>query len=123
MFPAYPYLALNGPKNSGKSTVMRVMQPLTFDHYTRLIMHLVGGYFALHLVAPELFLRLRAAEEVCREFGRAHVIKDVLGFLELLSLVDHLGGQAVVQSAIAVILEDGKILSGSCHCFRKQSVP
>jgi hypothetical protein len=31
MFPAYPYLALNGPKNSGKSTVMRVMQPLAFN--------------------------------------------------------------------------------------------
>lgn len=26
MFPAYPYLALNGPKNSGKSTVLRVAQ-------------------------------------------------------------------------------------------------
>lgn len=31
MFPAYPYLALNGPKNSGKSTVIRVMQPLAFN--------------------------------------------------------------------------------------------
>jgi hypothetical protein len=31
LFPAYPYLALNGPKNSGKSTVMRVMQPLAFN--------------------------------------------------------------------------------------------
>ena len=31
IFPAYPYLALNGPKNSGKSTVMRVMQPLAFN--------------------------------------------------------------------------------------------
>jgi hypothetical protein len=31
MFPAYPYLALNGPKNSGKSTVMRVLQPLAFN--------------------------------------------------------------------------------------------
>ncbi len=31
MFPAYPYLALNGPKNSGKSTVMRVLQPLCFN--------------------------------------------------------------------------------------------
>ncbi len=31
MFPAYPYLALNGPKNSGKSTVLRVAQPLAFN--------------------------------------------------------------------------------------------
>ncbi len=31
LFPAYPYLALNGPKNSGKSTVMRVLQPLCFN--------------------------------------------------------------------------------------------
>jgi hypothetical protein len=31
MFPAYPYLALNGPKNSGKSTVLRVLQPLAFN--------------------------------------------------------------------------------------------
>lgn len=31
MFPAYPYLALNGPKNSGKSTVLRVIQPLAFN--------------------------------------------------------------------------------------------
>ena len=34
MFPAYPYLALNGPKNSGKSTVMHVMQPLAFNMVT-----------------------------------------------------------------------------------------
>ncbi|MBK9748965.1 MAG: hypothetical protein J0M07_29845 [Anaerolineae bacterium] len=34
MFPAYPYLALNGPKNSGKSTVMRVLQPLAFNMVT-----------------------------------------------------------------------------------------
>ena len=31
MFPAFPYLALTGPKNSGKSTVLRVMQPLAFN--------------------------------------------------------------------------------------------
>lgn len=31
MFPAYPYLALNGPKNSSKSTVLRVTQPLAFN--------------------------------------------------------------------------------------------
>jgi hypothetical protein len=34
MFPAYHYLALNGPKNSGKSTVMRVLQPLAFNMVT-----------------------------------------------------------------------------------------
>jgi hypothetical protein len=34
MFPAYPYLALNGPKNSGKSTVMRVLKPLGFNMIT-----------------------------------------------------------------------------------------
>jgi hypothetical protein len=33
-FPAYPYLALNGPKNSGKSTVLRVVQPLAFNMVT-----------------------------------------------------------------------------------------
>jgi hypothetical protein len=31
LFPAYPYLALNGPKNSGKSTVLRVLQPIAFN--------------------------------------------------------------------------------------------
>jgi len=31
MFPAYPYLALNGPKNSGKSSVLQVAQPLAFN--------------------------------------------------------------------------------------------
>jgi hypothetical protein len=34
MFPAYPYLALHGPKNSGKSTVLRVLQPLAFNMVT-----------------------------------------------------------------------------------------
>ncbi len=34
MFPAYPYVALNGPKNSGKSTVLRVLQPLAFNMVT-----------------------------------------------------------------------------------------
>jgi hypothetical protein len=34
MFPAYPYVALNGPKNSGKSTVLRVLQPIAFNMIT-----------------------------------------------------------------------------------------
>ncbi len=34
MFPAYPYLVLNGPKNSGKSTVLRLLQPLAFNMIT-----------------------------------------------------------------------------------------
>ena len=34
LFPAYPYLALNGPKGSGKSTVLRVLQPLAFNMVT-----------------------------------------------------------------------------------------
>ncbi len=34
LFPAYPYLALSGPKNSGKSTVLRVLQPLAFNMVT-----------------------------------------------------------------------------------------
>jgi hypothetical protein len=34
MFPAYPYLALNGPKNSGKSTVLRILQPVAFNMVT-----------------------------------------------------------------------------------------
>ncbi len=34
LFPAYPYLALNGPKNSGKSTVLRVLQPIAFNMVT-----------------------------------------------------------------------------------------
>lgn len=34
MFPAFPYVALNGPKNSGKSTVLRVLQPLAFNMIT-----------------------------------------------------------------------------------------
>ena len=34
MFAAYPYLALNGPKNSGKSTVLNVTKPLAFNMIT-----------------------------------------------------------------------------------------
>jgi DNA primase len=34
LFPAYPYLALNGPKNSGKSTVLRALQPIAFNMVT-----------------------------------------------------------------------------------------
>jgi hypothetical protein len=34
LFPAFPYLALSGPKNSGKSTVLRVLQPLAFNMVT-----------------------------------------------------------------------------------------
>jgi hypothetical protein len=34
MFPAYPYLTLNGPKNSGKSTVLHLLQPLAFNMIT-----------------------------------------------------------------------------------------
>ena len=34
LFPAFPYLALNGPKGSGKSTVLRVLQPLAFNMVT-----------------------------------------------------------------------------------------
>ncbi len=34
LLPAFPYLALNGPKGSGKSTVLRVLQPLAFNMVT-----------------------------------------------------------------------------------------
>ncbi|MCI0711845.1 MAG: toprim domain-containing protein [Chloroflexi bacterium] len=34
LFMAYPYLALNGPKNSGKSTVLNVAKPLGFNMIT-----------------------------------------------------------------------------------------
>ena len=34
LFPAFPYLALNGPKGSGKSTVLRVLQSLAFNMVT-----------------------------------------------------------------------------------------
>ena len=34
LFPAFPYLALNGPKGSGKSTMLRVLQPLAFNVVT-----------------------------------------------------------------------------------------
>jgi hypothetical protein len=56
-------------------------------------MHLVGGFFALHLVAPQPFFRLRPAEAIRCQFSCAHVVEEVLTFLELLPLVDHLGGQ------------------------------
>ncbi len=34
LFVAYPYLALNGPKNSGKSTVLNAAKPLAFNMIT-----------------------------------------------------------------------------------------
>ena len=34
LFPAFPYLSLNGPKGTGKSTVLRVLQPLAFNMVT-----------------------------------------------------------------------------------------
>jgi DNA primase len=34
LFGAYPYLALNGPKNSGKSTLLTVAKPLAFNMLT-----------------------------------------------------------------------------------------
>jgi hypothetical protein len=34
VFLAYPYLTLNGPKSSGKSTVLRLLQPLGFNMIT-----------------------------------------------------------------------------------------
>ena len=34
MFSAYPYIALNGPKNSGKSTVLSIAKPLAFNMIT-----------------------------------------------------------------------------------------
>ena len=82
-------------------------------------MHGIRRIFTLDLVAPQFLFGLRAAKQVCGQLGGSHVIEDVLAFLKLFALVNGFGGQTVIQSAIAVILEHREVLSGDhARCFR-----
>ena len=70
-------------------------------------MRLVRLVLAGDALAADLFLRLRGPEDVCRQFGTAHVIENMPGFLQAFTLVDVLHGQAAVQPLVAMVLEDG----------------
>jgi hypothetical protein len=67
----------------------------------------IGGGFALDFVAAEFFFSLSGAEEIGGEFSAAHVVEDLLGFLEPFALVDGLGIEAGVEAHVAVVLKDG----------------
>lgn len=42
----------------------------------------IGGVLILDMIAAELLIRLRCAEEVGGKFGAAHVVEDFLAFLQ-----------------------------------------
>ncbi len=70
---------------------------------------LIGGIFALHLVTPQFLFSLGTAKEIACQLGRVKLVEDVQPFLQTLASMNSLGGQAVVETAIAVILKDGKV--------------
>ena len=58
----------------------------------------VGIFLSLHIIAAQLGLGLRGAEQVCRQLLDAHVIEDILAFPQALLLVDVLGLHTAVES-------------------------
>ena len=73
-------------------------------------MGLIGLFLASNILAAQLFVCLRSAEQVSSQLGAAHVIKNLFVFLETFTSVDFFCAEASVQSLIAVILENGEII-------------
>ena len=71
-------------------------------------MNPVGVIFVPHVFAAQLFLGLRGAEKIGRQFRAAHVIENMLPGFEPLALMDVAHPQPAVKPAIAMIHEDGK---------------
>ena len=77
-----------------------------------LIVHRVASILAMYSFAAQLVLRLRATKQVGSEFGRSHMIEDMLTFLQPLTPMNSFSSQAVVQTTIVVILGNSEFLRG-----------
>src|SRR5665648_429234 len=84
------------------------------DAAANVLVGLVGRLLALDLVAAQLLLGLRRAEEVGCELCAAHMVEDLLALLETLTLVDVPRTEAAIQAAIAMVLEDGEVVVRPC---------
>ena len=69
-------------------------------------MGLVGLLLATHLVAAQLFFRLRGAKQVGRQLGAAHVVQNFLALLQLFACVNVPVAHAAVQALVAVVLKN-----------------
>jgi len=72
-------------------------------------MCLVGTLLAAHLVATQLFFRLRSAKQIGGKFGAAHVVEYFLTFLQPFRGVNVLGPAPAIQTFVTVILKDGAV--------------
>ena len=77
------------------------------------VMRQVGIFLSLHIVTAQLGLGLGGAEEIGRQLFDAHVIQDVLGFLQALLSVDVLGLHAAVEPHVSVVRENAVITPAS----------
>ena len=69
----------------------------------------VGIRLAHDFLAAKFFLGLGGAEHIRREFGAAHVVEDVLAFLQAFSPVDFLRTEPAVKPQVAMVLKNGVI--------------
>ena len=65
---------------------------------------------------PELFFRLGGAEQIGCQLRAAHVIEDLLSFLQTLASMDILRNQPAVEPGVPVILEDCIVLTAKYVC-------
>ncbi|AOJ58172.1 hypothetical protein AQ477_17770 [Burkholderia thailandensis] len=73
---------------------------------SHLVVRSIGVLLTLDTIASQLFLGLRGSEQIGGQFRAAHVVENLLTFLQPLSGVNFLVAQSAVQAFVAVILED-----------------
>ncbi|AOI44014.1 hypothetical protein WG70_31725 [Burkholderia oklahomensis EO147] len=80
---------------------------------SHLVVCSIGVLLALDTIASQLFLGLRGSEQIGGQFRAAHVVEDLLIFLQPFFGVNFLVAQSAVQAFVAMILKD-RILD---RCF------
>ena len=69
----------------------------------------VGLVLASDFLATEFFLGLGGAEEIGSEFGAAHMVENLLVFLQTLAAMDVFGSKTTVEPHVAMVLKDSVV--------------
>ena len=77
---------------------------------------LIGLLFALDLLTPEFCVCLSCSKDVRCQLLTPHVVQNLFFLTKLLTSMDIVFPKASIESHVAVILEDGKILGPHHPC-------